>query len=420
MLKIEEHSLENGATVIACPIADARTVAIIFGFRTGSRTENEKNSGASHFLEHMFFKGSEKRPTAKDLSNAFDGLGAYANGATSREYTYYPIQVAKEFFKEALDIYGDMLTRPVLSEEEFEKERGTIIQEFHRSNETPEDHIYYVMEGLIFGENAPMGRHIIGTEKSLTDMKKKDLDDYYKKHYSSSNLVVTIVGAIPDNYLELLRPYVDRLPVGERQNWHPIEFSEKRISLCYRDLEQTQIGLMVPALSIADDDRFVAEVIANILGGNMSSRLFTEIREKRGWAYRVGAYTDENSDNGYFAAFGGVKKENAFEAVEIMKKELIDLAATVTDEEIKRAKENLKGLNAIKYENVLKRGNYLLLTKILSGKIETPEEFSAKIERVTKEEIVTLSKRLFQKDRMYLAVLGDFKDESKFDKILRK
>lgn len=416
-MKIEEKKLRNGAKIIGVRVPGTKSVMISFGFRVGSRSETDDIAGMSHFLEHMFFKGSKKRPSTEAISKAADGIGAQYNAFTGKEYTVYYIKTSLENFDLALDIVGDMVTQPLLLEEEIKKEKGTIIQEAKMYEDNPNINIFGKIESSLYGKNE-MGREIVGFIKSIKATNSKRMKAYYKKHYTGANCTVVIAGNLPKDYLNKTKKYAKTLPVGKRTVWSPISYSKNRIEIHNKKTEQAHIGLALPAFDIFSEKRPILTVIASILGGYMSARLFTEIREKRGWAYRVWAYSEEATDCGYLGVFGGVKKDKAVDSLSIIIKEINGLAKTVTDEEVKRAIENIKGSSILKYDSPEEVGNYIMIQALLRGEIELPQEFVKKVSKVNKEQVIKVAKEIFRKGQCHITVIGPFSDKKKFAKIL--
>jgi predicted Zn-dependent peptidase len=416
-MKVEEKKLRNGAKIIGVKMPGSNSVMISFGFRTGSRTESDDIAGMSHFLEHMMFKGSKKRPSTELISKAADEIGAQYNAFTGKEYTVYYIKTSRDNFELALDIVGDMVTRPLLLEKELKKEKGTIIEEAKMYEDNPNISIFGRIESALFGKNE-MGREIVGYLKSIKTTNVKKMRAYFKKYYSGSNCRIVIAGNLPGDYQKKVNAYANRLPVGTRKVWRKVTFNSNVIDFKTKKTEQAHLGLAIPGYDIASDKQYTLKVIASILGGYMSARLFTEIREKRGWAYRVWAFTEEATDCGYLGIFGGIKKDKALESLTIIKKEVLNFADTVTDEEVKRAIENIKGSAVLKYDNPEEVGNFVMAHSLLSDKIVLPQEMVRNVSRITKKNVIAVSNELFKKDNIHLAVIGPFSDKKKFAKIL--
>ena len=420
-MKIEETELKNGAKIIGINKPEAKSVAIFFGFKVGSRSETLKILGTSHFIEHMMFKGSKKYPSAKILAEKADALGASWNAFTDKEMTIYHIWTASENFDLALDLVGDMVTRPLFVEQEIKKEAGTIIQEINMYEDIP----MYNMETemiyeIVYGDT-PLGRNIGGTKETVAKTTKKDIEKYYNNFYNGENLVVVLVGKLPHDFKDKIKEYASRFDKGKKNQVYKVGFSKKdKLSIREKKTDQSHIGVAVPAFNWGNRKAPAASIIATILGGYMSSRLFTEIREKRGWAYYIHGEYRAMSDTGFLTFFGGIKNKSAFEAIELIKKELINFPETIVEEEIERAKGHIRGIRELRYENPASLASYIGSQFLTKGSYELPPKALMKLEKVKKKEIVNISKELFKKDQIRLAAIGPFKDEAKFAKILQR
>lgn len=417
-MKYEITKLENGAKIIGVNMPEAKSVVINFGFKTGSRNEELKYAGISHFLEHMVFKGSKKRPTAAEISRAADEIGAIYNAATEKEWTYYYIHSAKENFDLALDVVGDMVTNPQLEQKELEKEAGTIVEEIRMYRDTPIIEIGWKMEETIFGVDTPLGRDEGGTEESVKRIDANVMREYYQTHYTGGNCVVVVSGNLPLDYVEKIKPYLANLKPGKSEFVKQESLESNKLRLIHKDTEQAHLGICLPEYSVNDQRKYAAKVAAVIFGGNMSSRLFTEIRERRGLAYSINASSKKYSDTGLFEIIGGIRKEKIEEAIQIIKQEVLEFSKTVTEDELKRAKGFLEGVYAIRFDDPEARTDFTILQHLLSENPETPEEYLEKIAEVQLADVKEVANNLFALDQIYVTVMGPFKDEEKFAKIL--
>lgn len=416
-MKIEETILPNGSTLLGIEVPGAETVAIHFGFRTGSRSEDLSVWGISHFLEHMMFKGTKKRPGTEVISREIDKLGAAYNAFTGKEYTNYYIKTSFDNFDAALDVLGDMVTGPLLLNEEIKKESGTILEEAKMYNDNPSMNIFFLMEETLYGKKTALGKDEVGIEETINAIDHKQMNDYYQKYYGGANSYTVIAGKLPKDYIQRVTKHQEKLPEAEKTKWEKAEFCENNLDVVFKDTDQAHFGLMVPGYDTENPNKYTLEVIATILGGYMSSRLFTEIREKRGWAYRVNAFSDNLSDTGYLGIYGGVKKDKACESIQIAKEEVMNLKNTITQEEIDRAKSHILGANALKYEDPNNLARDVVLSSLLTGKPETPDLIESEIKKVNMQMIKDVCEELFN-GNFYLTVIGPFKDSEKFAKIL--
>lgn len=411
--------LKNGATIIGIKMPGAKSVVINFGFRVGSRDEDAGYAGISHFLEHMVFKGSQSRPSAAAIAKEADRIGAKYNAATNKEYTYYYIQTTRENFDLGLDIVGDMVTRPLLRQAELQKESGTIIEEIRMYEDNPMLNIFGKMEETLFGPKSYMGREIAGSAKSVKSVTAKIMKEYHQKYYVGQNAVLVMAGDLPKDYIKNGSRYLNRLPKGTRNNRANASSYKNAVRLISKKTEQAHFGICLPAYDTSDKNKYVVDLIATALGGYMSARLFTEIREKRGWAYRVWAYNDPSQDTGYLGIFGGIKKDKIAEAIEITRKEIEKFRDQFTSEEITRAKSHLLGSSTLNFEDPEKRAEFAVIQHLISARPETPEKLIKKVQAVTTEEIKNVAREILQPARLSLTVIGPYQNQEKFAKILQ-
>jgi len=419
-LKTEVTTLKNGVKIIGIKMPSSKSVVINFGFRVGSRDEDPKYAGISHFLEHMMFKGSEKRPSAAAIAKEADRIGARYNAFTGKEYTCYYIKTSLKDFDLGLDIIGDMVTRPLLNNTELNKEKGTIIEEIKMYNDNPMINIYGKMEETLYGPKNQMGRDIAGKINTVKAINSKVMRRYFSKNYVGTNCVLVIAGDLPKNYLKKSKNYLNKLNRGEKNKRVVEPIPKLKSRIITKPTEQAHFGLCIPAYSINQKDKYAAEIIATALGGYMSARLFTEIREKRGWAYSIKSYHDTNSDSGYLGVVGGIKKDKILDAINLVKKEISDFKDNFTDEEIERAKSHLLGSFTLKYDDSEARATYVVLDNLLTDNEEAPEKFISKIQKVSPEEIKKVAEKLFSDKNLYLTIIGPYQNEEKFAKILTR
>lgn len=421
-MKVTETTLKNGSKIIGIQREDSTSVAIHFGFLVGSRDETPEIAGVSHFLEHMLFKGSKKRPSHETISREMDKIGAQVNAATSQEYTYYHIKTTPDNFDLALDIIGDMVTRPLLDEQELQKEKGTVIQEIHMGSDTPATDIFRRMEEVTFGAKTGLGREVLGSVKTIKAMNSNKMREYYQKNYTGKKTVVVVAGNLPLGYQKKIATYLNRLKPGQKQVREINGFAKKKVLVKHKETSQAHFGITVPAFQLSDSKQYVAEIITTIIAGMgmMSNRLFIEIREKRGWAYRIWGYNDVSYNSGYIGIFGGLKLEKVEPALKIIKSELLNFSKTVTDEEIERAKGYLSGSIPLKMDDNDELATFALLNEFFSGDKKLPKDVIKAINKVTRKEIIEVANELFQKEKIYFALIGPFKDEEKFAKILQR
>lgn len=388
----------------------------------GSRYENRKNNGISHFLEHMFFKGSRKYPSAEIISNLVDGIGAVNNAATSKEFTFYFIKSAAKHVDLASDILSSMIKEPLLSNEEINRERGVIIEEMRMYQDTPSRYVVDLYEELQFGDQ-PLGWKIIGSVETVEHISRNDFMDYMNSLYTPKNMALVYAGRIPKNIDEIAEKHFLDLTFKSKAEFEPykkIKQVKPKIDIYHKKTDQVNLILGVEAYNRHSSKRYAAKVLAIILGEGMSSRLFREVREKRGLAYHVEAVFEPYIDTGVFLVYGGLKLEKIEEAVEVIKVELMKMTLEkVGEEELKKAKEMERGRTAIRSESTNFLAEYLGINFILDREIEPFEEYLKKIDAVTTEEVQEVAKELFKPECFNLQMIAPLKGTAPFGKILK-
>jgi len=418
----QKATLKNGLTLITIPVPQLNSVTTMVAVGAGSRYETKNIGGISHFLEHMFFKGSRKYPTAEIISTVVDGIGAINNAFTGKEYTGYWIKSSAKHLKLSTEIISSMLTESLLAEEEIEKEKGVIIEEMRRRKDNPEGYIWDLYEELQFGDN-PLGWDIVGEEKIINSLKRKDFVDYVDSLYSPKNMVLVYAGKIPNNIKEIAEEYFSSVPRRSEKKFVPFvgkKQTKPRINISYKKSDQAHLVLGVEGYDRYDDKKYAARILSVILGEGMSSRLFMQVRERRGLAYHVSAMHDSYKDAGAFAVYAGLKLEKVMEGLEVIVAELERIKnEKVTEDELKKAKEIVRGRLAIKAESTNFLAEYFGLNFALDRDIETFEEYLAHTDKITIEDVQTIAQELFKKEKFNLQVIGPFKSEVPFQKILK-
>lgn len=423
-MKYHLKKLKNGVRVLTVPMHSLESATVTVWVKVGSRYEDKKKAGLSHFLEHMVFKGSKKRPTAKEIADAVDSIGAEINAGTSKEWTNFYIKTPVASIETAFDVLSDMVLNPILGEEEIEREKGVIIEEMRVYKDTPLWSIGEYFETLIFQGNN-LGREIIGTEKTVSGATRDDFVRYRKLHYSSNNIVITVAGGIDRKKAEsLAKKYFSSVGKGKRNSFGKFRETQKspKLLVKYQKNEQGHLVIGFPAGKRGDKDRFTEAVIAAILGGGMSSRMFTEVREKRGLAYAVKTAREKYSDIGYIETYAGVDLKRVNEAIKVIIDQYFGLSEgryPVSKAELKKAKDFMKGQIALSLEDTKNVNSFFGEKELLLGKAETPEEVLASIDKVTMADVERVSRNVFKKNKLNLAIVGPFKGKSTFEKIIR-
>jgi predicted Zn-dependent peptidase len=419
------HKLASGLRVVTVPMPGLESVTLTIWVKTGSRNEDKKVGGISHFLEHMVFKGSPKRPTAKDISQAVDAIGGEFNAATSKDWTNFYIKSARQNLETAMDVLGDMVLKPLMKPEEIEREKGTIIQEIRMYEDTPMMHIGDVFEELVF-EGNPLGRDTAGTENSVKGIKRDDFVSYRKVHYHPENMLITVAGGINENaVMKLVEKYFDSIKPLNKNSFKGQEFKNKQtkpqFKLQTKKSEQAHLILGFMSEGREYPKRFAQSILSVILGGGMSSRLFIEVRERRGLAYSVRTSTDRYEETGYMGTYAGVNVEKADEAIKVILDQCYGFASgkyPVSAKELAKAKGFLKGNLALALEDTHDVSGFFGEQHLFLKKVLTPEEIYKKVEAVTIEDVNFEAKKLFVPSRLNLAIIGPFDKEDKFKKLL--
>lgn len=414
VMEYDLKTLNSGLKVLEIPVDSAKSVTVLVLFGVGSRYETDKISGLSHFLEHMYFKGSQKRPTAMQISETIDAVGGEMNAFTGKEYTGYYIKVAGEHGELAMDVLSDMLQNPILDPEEIKRETGVIIEELKMYEDQPILYVGELFEEFMFGKTN-IGRMTIGTRDTVAGLKRDDFVNYRKQFYTVNNTLVVLAGDLskvkgksetyfqPSNF--------DKAPQYLKQN---IEKPAKKYLMNVKTTEQTHLYVGFKTIASDDPDRYILKVIASILGGGMSSRLFTQVRERRGLAYYVKTSSELYLDCGYLAARAGVAHEKFDEAMSAILEEFRKIRdEKVSEAELNKAKEYLKGSMWLSLETPDNIAEMLGLEYILHQEVTTPEERIKKIETVTAEDILRVAKKWFVDDRLAATVISG-KDHSQW------
>ena len=415
-------TLKNGLTLITVDLPHLDSVTTLVAVGAGSRYETKKINGISHFLEHMFFKGSSKFPSAEKIATLVDSIGAVNNAATDKEVTYYWIKSAAKHINLSLDILSSMVKESLLAEEEIAREKGVIVEEVRMFRDNPARYVWELYEKLQYGDQ-PLGWAIEGDEKTVAGVSHKDIVSYMNSLYSPKNMALIYVGKLPKDVRSLAENYFSDLPKRSTFPFKPYKKNKQtkpRVDVFYKVTDQANLVLGVEGFDRYNNKRYAAKVLSAILGEGMSSRLFIQVRERRGLAYNVGAYSGSYKDTGAFTVYGGLKLEKIYEGLEVILAELQKISEKITDEELQKAKEMIRGRLALQSESTNFLAEYFGTTFVLDRKIETFEEILEKVDKVTKQDLQNLAKELFIKQKYNLQIIGPFKSADKFESILNR
>ncbi|PJC28291.1 hypothetical protein CO054_00925 [Candidatus Shapirobacteria bacterium CG_4_9_14_0_2_um_filter_39_11] len=429
-------TLKNGLRLITVPMPQMESVTVMVGVGAGSRYETKKVNGLFHFIEHMAFKGTKKRPTTLAIASEVDGVGGEFNAFTDKEFTGYYLKLASKHTKLAFDILSDMLTNSLFKPEEIEREKGVIIEEINMYEDTPIRRIWDVFIRLLYGDN-PMGWDIAGESRIIKAIKRQDFLRCIDRLYYPENMVVAVAGKLNDKEIKnMTENFFSSLRAAARQSAGSgdarrkagqkvtksikIKQNQPRLKLINKTTEQGHFCLGVPGYNLFHKDRFALGILAAILGGGMSSRLFLEIREKRGLAYYVGSEVDYYTDSGFLLNRAGVRLEKIQEAIKIVLEELANLTSKkVSQKELNKAKEFTKGGLILALEDSKNIANRYAAQLILEGQVRTPEQTLKLINKVTVEDVQRVAKDIFKPQKLNLAIIGPYKEETRFKKLLK-
>lgn len=418
----EKVTLDNGLRIILTPLASVRSVCAIVLCGAGSRYETEETNGISHFLEHMFFKGTKRRPTASDISHALDAIGAEYNAFTGKETTGYHIKSASEHLSLVCDMLADMVWNSKFDEAEIEKERGVIIEEINLYEDTPMRRVGEIYEGLLW-QNQPLGWDIGGRKEVIRKLTRADFLKYIGERYAPNNMVVSISGDFRrDKVLsDLKKHFGAKKPHGVSGFTKAFEDQKKpAMKVVYKDTDQAHLVLGVRGIHLTHPDRYNAAILGTILGGGMSSRLFLNVREKRGLAYYVRADNESYLDTGTFCASAGVDLQRIDDAIKVILSEFKKITQEkVNDKELKKTKEYIKGRLVLSWEDSRTAAFMYGTDELLEGKVNPLDEELKEVDKVEASDVQRVAKSLFIEKKLNLAVIGPFKEASKFEKVLK-
>ncbi|MCD6359077.1 MAG: insulinase family protein [Dehalococcoidia bacterium] len=418
----QKTTLKNGLRLITSSMPHLQSVCISIFVKSGSRYETREESGVSHFIEHLCFKGTEKRPTSRDISTAIDEVGGVFNGGTDRELTVYWCKTASTHFPLAVDVLADILLHSKFNPQDIDSERRVIIQELDMQMDSPHQRVHMLINELLWPEH-PLGREIGGTKETVTKISRQAMTGYAKQHYTPDNIVISIAGGITQEeaLLQVEKVFGDWDCHGDRIIFLPANDiqQEPHLYIEQRKIEQSHLCLAVPGLSDTHPDRFALDLLNTILGGGMSSRLFTEIRDKRGLAYAISSYEEHLSDTGSMTIYAGVRPDNTAATITAILKEMRGMMEQIPKSELTKAKEQLKGQILLRMENSSSVSAWMGGQELLKGKILTVNDVGNAIDAVTAADIQRIAQEVFVSDKLNLALVGPDVEEQELKKLLQ-
>ena len=420
----KKTTLKNGLRIMTIPVKNANSVTVLILVGTGSKYETKDINGISHFLEHMFFKGTQKRPNTLNISETLDSVGGQYNAFTSKEVTGFWAKVDKKHSDIAIDWISDIFLNSKFDETEMEREKGVIIEEMNMYLDTPTAYIGDLWEMLLYGDQ-PAGWKVIGEKENILSFNRKKVVDYYQSHYSASNVIVCVAGAITSAKIEakISGYFKDKQKSAVSQKLKAKEQqSEPKVLLHYKKTDQTHFCLGVRAYDLSDERRYALALLSVILGGNMSSRLFIKVRERNGLAYSIHTSADNSTDTGYLVTQAGIDHKNLEKSVELILQEYKDLKdKKITGKELQKAKDYMKGATSLSLDSSDSQASFYAAQELLEKSVLTPEEKFKKIDAVSIGDIKKIAEDIFVPEKLNLAVIGPFeeKDSERLKQLLK-
>lgn len=415
-------TFKNGLRVITVPSKNTKAVTILVVVATGSKYETKKLNGLSHFLEHMFFKGTKRRPNTLEIAETLDRVGGVYNAFTSKEFTGYFAKVAKEHLDLALDWVSDIFLHSKIESKEIQKEKGVIQEEINMYLDTPMRHIADLWEKLLYGDQ-PAGWATIGKKQNILQFQRKHLVDYLKSHYSALNTIVCVAGNFSQR--EILNKIEGCFkPINKKSPKQKIKVTEAQSQpgalLYFKKTDQTHLCLGTRAYDMFHPKRYAQEILATILGGNMSSRLFIQVRERKGLAYYIHTASEVYTDSGYLCTQAGIPHREVAMVVNLILKEYKDIKKKgVSQKELKKAKDYLKGILILSLESSDAQASFYAGQELLSGKILTAKERCVKIDKITALDVKRVAQDIFKPEKLNLALIGPHKSKQGLPKLLK-
>jgi predicted Zn-dependent peptidase len=420
MTTFDKTVLPNGLRILQAPMPQAKSVACFLMMAAGSRYETRETNGIAHFAEHMFFKGTERRPTARDIAGEIDSIGGEFNAFTGKEYTGYYVKCAAEHRDTALDVLVDMIRYSRFDPEEIEREKGVIVEEMNMYFDTPRDYVDGVYDHLLYGDQ-PLGWDIIGTKDTVRGAARETFLDYIDAWYRGPGIVAGIAGAVGDDAVERIGGLLGDVQDGATGSPARVRLTQDApgVKLHTKQSDQAHLRLGVHSYPVDHPDRYALGLLATVLGGGMSSRLFTEVRERRGLAYYIYGFNQAYTDTGTLFAQGGVDIARIDEAVQTIVEEFGRIAREpVSSDELEKARNFAKGRLVLSLEDPKGTIMFGLRSEVLEGKVREPDEVLAGFDAVTVEDLQRVAQDIIGEERLNLAMIGPFDDAERFEKLL--
>ena len=413
--------LDNGMPVLTSSMPHTRSVSMAILIGAGSRYESDEIAGVSHFLEHLLFKGTKNWPTAREISEAVEGVGGIINASTDREVTVFWCKVARPHFRQALSVLVDMMLNPILDPVEIEKEREVVLEELRMTNDYPTNRVDLLVDETLWPAQ-PMGRDVGGSQESVRNITSEQILEYTRCQYTPGNAVVALAGDIShDEVVDLIGEALKDWAIEQPISWYPVQDGQEapRIRVEQRKTDQAHLCIGLPGLSLTHPDRYVLGLMNVMLGEGMSSRLFLELREKQSLAYDVHSSINLFRDCGSLVIYCGVEPQKTERAINAILEQLNGLQSNIPQSELEKARELSKGRMLLRMEDSRSVAMWLGTQETLTGTVRTMDEVVERIDAVTTEDLQQLATDLIREDRLNLAVVGPYRSDRRFRHLLK-
>ena len=419
--KARKTTLGNGLRVVTCEMAHTRSASINVFVGVGSRYESAEQVGISHFIEHLLFKGTKRRPTPGEVSATIENTGGILNADTGQELTGYWCKVAEPHFQQSLDLLIDMLRNSLFEQKSIEKERMVLIEELNMINDYPDYRVDALIDEMLWPDH-PMGREVGGTKESVHSITRDMMLEHLARYYTPANIVISVAGNVPhQKVVGQAEALCDGWPSGNPQGWMPVSHtqSEPQLRLEYRGMEQVHLSIALPGMALEHPDRYALDLLSVILGEGMSSRLFVELRERQGLAYDVHSGVAHFLDCGAFVVTAGVDPKRVYEASQTILAQMSDLKDGVPEEELEKAKRLSTGRLLLRMEDTRVVSSWIGTQELLLGHIHDTDHIVEKVNRVTVDEIRHVANKLLVTERLNMAVVGPCRGQRRLQKLLK-
>jgi predicted Zn-dependent peptidase len=417
----QKITLDNGLRLLTCNMPHTRSVSVVFYLGVGPRYETDSEAGISHFIEHLCFKGTKKRRSSKEISEAIESVGGMVNGGTDKELTTFWCRVTSQYFLLALDVLVDLLRNSRFDANDIDRERQIIIEEINMSLDSPRQRVAMLFDELLW-PGQPLGRDIAGSKETVTSITRRQMLDFLSHHYLPNNTVVSIAGDIEQKQVqEVVSQALSDWTPNKLSAGFPNGSSQEaaRMHIEFRDTEQAHLCLGVPGLSFFHPDRYAVDLLSIILGEGMSSRLFIAVREQQGLAYDIHSYADHFADSGAVIIHAGVDPGRTEDALMAIIDQVAKLKESISEAELDKAKEMAKGRLLLSLENSRNVAAWLGAQELLTNRILTADEVISLVEAVTTEDLKRIAQQLLTGEKLNLAIVGPVKEEESLAKLLK-